>query len=437
MQEIIHLLNEMSPFLLLGFLLAGLMHAFIPARYYKRFLSRRSMKSVINAALLGIPLPLCSCGVIPTAMSLRKEGASKGATTSFLIATPQTGVDSIIATYSLMGLPFAIVRPLTALVTSLFGGALANLTDKKEEESTTHSLLQSTYRVPGGYSTRVSVGLQAYGQAPSDKECRKVLNITGKLLEALRYAYVEMMQDIGKWLVLGLVLAALITIFVPNDLFTVFQQNTWASMLLVLVIALPMYVCATGSIPVAVALMLKGLTPGAALVFLMAGPASNFASMLVVRKAMGWTALFTYLLSIVLGAVAFGFLIDWLQFHGIVDFMARLSESHACCTAPSSLFQWLCTALLCLLLLNALVVTKLINKHNTTTMENANTAVYRIEGMSCNHCRATAEKALLSVPGVESATVSLDTKLAHVTGTASPDALAAAISAVGFTLHPA
>ncbi len=441
MQEIVHLLNEMSPFLLLGFLLAGLMHAFIPARYYKRFLSPRSMKSVINAALLGIPLPLCSCGVIPTAMSLRKEGASKGATTSFLIATPQTGVDSIIATYSLMGLPFAIVRPVAALVTSLFGGALANVVDKEQKESTL------TDRSTGGAELVIAVGKRGtsatYG-SKREKEMRAGGTLpskdtfTTKLLEALRYAYVEMMQDIGKWLVLGLVLAALITIFVPNDLFTVFQHNTWESMLLVLVIALPMYVCATGSIPVAVALMLKGLTPGAALVFLMAGPASNFASMLVVRKAMGWTALFTYLLSIVVGAVAFGCLIDWLQFHGVVDFMARLSESHACCTAPSSLFQWLCTTLLCLFLLNALVVTKLLNKHNTTTMDTtANTAVYRIEGMSCNHCRATAEKALLSVPGVETATVDLDTRLAHVTGTASPDALAAAISAVGFTLHPA
>ncbi len=436
MQEIIHLLNEMSPFLLLGFLLAGLMHAFIPASYYRRFLSRRSMKSVVNAALLGIPLPLCSCGVIPTAMSLRKDGASKGATTSFLIATPQTGVDSIIATYSLMGLPFAIVRPVAALVTSLFGGALSNLTDK-QEEGTPRREDKGEPKVLHKHSR----GLASVASQPTvqtnKQSVPEVLHITGKLLEALRYAYVEMMQDIGKWLVLGLVLAALITIFVPNDLFTVFQHNTWASMLLVLVIALPMYVCATGSIPVAVALMLKGLTPGAALVFLMAGPASNFASMLVVRKAMGWTALFTYLLSIVLGAVAFGCLIDWLQFHGIVDFMARLSQSHACCTAPSSLFQWLCTTLLCLFLLNALVLTKLLNKHNTTTMETTDTAVYRIEGMSCNHCRATAEKALLSVPGVESATVSLDTRLAHVTGTASPDALAAAISAVGFTLHQA
>ena len=126
MNEVLHLINEMSPYLLLGFFFAGLMHAFIPRSIYKRFLSGQNLRSVINAALLGIPLPLCSCGVLPTAMSLRKEGASHGAVVSFLIATPQTGVDSIIATYSLMGLPFAIIRPIAALVTAVFGGALVN-----------------------------------------------------------------------------------------------------------------------------------------------------------------------------------------------------------------------------------------------------------------------------------------------------------------------
>ena len=130
MNEFIHLINEMSPFLLLGFLLAGLMHAFIPGQYYTQYLSKRNFRSVINAAIFGIPLPLCSCGVIPTAMSLHREGASKGATTSFLIATPQTGVDSIVATYSLMGLPFALVRPIAALLTAVMGGILSNFFDK-------------------------------------------------------------------------------------------------------------------------------------------------------------------------------------------------------------------------------------------------------------------------------------------------------------------
>ena len=132
MQEIFDLINEMSPFLLLGFLLAGLMHAFIPNRLYTTYLAGNSLKSVVYAALFGVPLPLCSCGVIPTAMSIRKEGASKGATVSFLIATPQTGVDSIFATYSLLGLPFAIIRPIVALVTAVFGGVLCNITSSHQ-----------------------------------------------------------------------------------------------------------------------------------------------------------------------------------------------------------------------------------------------------------------------------------------------------------------
>ena len=132
MDQFINLVNEMSPYLLLGFLLAGLMHAFIPGTIYSKYLAKPNMRSVILAALFGIPLPLCSCGVLPTAMSLRREGASKGATVSFLIATPQTGVDSIIATFSLMGLPFAIIRPIAALVTAMFGGKMVNMIEGKE-----------------------------------------------------------------------------------------------------------------------------------------------------------------------------------------------------------------------------------------------------------------------------------------------------------------
>ena len=130
MREIFELVNQMSPYLLLGFLLAGIMHAFVPQTIYRRYLGGDSFRSVLYATLLGIPLPLCSCGVIPTAMSLRREGASRGATVAFLIATPQTGVDSIIATYSLMGLPFAILRPIAALVTAIVGGQAANLFGK-------------------------------------------------------------------------------------------------------------------------------------------------------------------------------------------------------------------------------------------------------------------------------------------------------------------
>lgn len=410
MQAILHLLNEMSPYLLLGFLLAGLMHAFIPGRVYSRYLAQPTMGSVLRAALFGIPLPLCSCGVIPTAMSLRREGASKGAVTSFLIATPQTGVDSIMATYSLMGLPFALVRPLAALVTAVLGGGLGNAAEPHE-------------------------ATPAAALTPVETADHRASGFFPRLLQALHYGYVAMMEDIGKWLVLGLVAAGLITVLVPGEAFQVFQGNTFASMLLVLAIAMPMYLCATGSIPVAVALMLKGLTPGAALVLLMAGPACNFASMLVVRKVLGVRTLVVYLGSIILGAVAFGFLVDYLQFGGHVDFLRQLTLRQACHTHPQGWMAWGSTLLLAALLLNALVVRRYFRKSQTLPpVTSMDTILCHIEGMNCNHCRTSAEKALLAVPGVTSATVDLASREARITGTASPEALARAIEEAGFRM---
>ena len=354
----------MSPYLLLGFLLPGLMHAFVPGKFYTKYLSRKSFRSVLNAALLGIPLPLCSCGVIPTAMSLRKEGASKGAVVSFLIATPQTGVDSIIATFSLMGLPFAIVRPIAALFTAIFGGVIV---DKSEPEEKCHCHSEEKKVEEHScccHSHKEEAEHVCHCHSEEKKgegscHCHSHKSFFTKIKEALTYAYVDMMEDIGKWLVIGLVVAAAITVLVPTEYFAVFQGNTLASMLLVLCIAMPMYLCATGSIPIAVALMMKGLTPGAALVMLMAGPACNFASMLLIRRSLGLRTMLVYILSIVLGAVAFGYLIDMLQFSGMVDFLYQLKEVHSCHEEHAGVFSWICTGLLLLLLVNALVLPKL------------------------------------------------------------------------------
>lgn len=409
MEQFLHLVNQMSPYLLLGFLLAGLMHAFIPGRFYVKYLSKNNFKSVLNAALLGIPLPLCSCGVIPTAMSLRKEGASKGAAVSFLIATPQTGVDSILATYGLMGLPFAVVRPIAALVTAVFGGwATKDASDQQVVEPCANAC-----------------GCE--GEKSTDT------TFTQKLVEALHYGYVTMMQDIGKWLVVGLVVAALITLCIPTEWFAVFKGSTWASMVLVLCIAVPMYVCATGSIPIAVALMMKGLTPGAALVLLMAGPACNVASILVVRKVLGTRTLIIYLLSIVLGAVVFGSLIDYLHFHGLVDFLGNLSMADECCVHESSWLAWGSTLLLLVLLANALLFQKHTHEHVENISENNTMRTFLIEGMNCNHCRMSAEKAIQGVAGVTSASVDLQKKEAYVEGTATDEAICKAVEEVGFT----
>lgn len=414
MQEILHLINEMSPYLLLGFFLAGLMHAFIPGRYYTHYLSQRNLKSVLYAALFGIPLPLCSCGVIPTAMSLRKEGASKGATSAFMIATPQTGVDSIIATYSLMGWPFAILRPIAALLTSVFGGLLVN-SFGDEAGSACNSCCSEN------------------SGAPRASEFSENSSLSEKLKIALQYAFVEMMQDIGKWLVIGLVAAGLITIFVPDSLFSVFQGNTFASMLLVLCIAVPMYLCATGSIPIAVALMLKGLTPGAALVLLMAGPACNVASILVVRKVLGTRTLITYLSAIILGAIGFGTLIDTLQFNHVVDFLANLQMQHACCSEPDSWFARGCTILLFFLLVNALVVQRILKKKSAEEQIEEGVSIHHVDGMNCNHCSNAVQKAVLALPDVSAVTVDVATKEVRVIGSASDEELRKAVESIGFS----
>lgn len=343
----------MSPYLLLGFLIAGLLHVYIPGKYYTRYLAKPTFRSVINAALFGIPLPLCSCGVIPTAMSLRKEGASKGSVVSFLIATPQTGVDSIMATYSLLGLPFAIIRPVVAFVTSLFGGWLTNLFTKHESNETP-SAEEHHHCCCHKEEDKPKEHCCCHEEQPTK-------TTEGKLTAALRYAYISMMEDIGKWLIIGLVIAAVIAVVIPDSFFAIFKDNTLLSMLLVLLISIPMYTCATSSIPVAVALMMKGLTPGAALVLLMAGPAANMASLLIIRNRLGIKALIAYLAAIVGGAIAFGLCMDYLLPREW--FTYAINETMNCCHEhTSSWFQWGCTILLALMLVNALVIQRFKTK---------------------------------------------------------------------------
>lgn len=423
MNEIFALINEMSPYLLLGFLLAGLMHEFIPGGWYAKYLSANNFMSVVYAALFGVPLPLCSCGVIPTAMSLRKEGASHGATVSFLIATPQTGVDSIIATYSLMGLPFAIVRPIVAMLTAVFGGSLVNAVARPDSVAASHRALA---------------------------EHAEHKSFWHRLKDALAYAYIEMMEDIGKWLVVGLVVAGLITVFVPDSFFEVFKDNSLLSMLLVLCIAVPMYICATGSIPIAVALMMKGLTPGAGLVLLMAGPACNMASILVVGRVLGRRTLLTYLASIIVGSVVFGLAIDHLLPREW--FMQGLVGQDACCmTEHTSWFSIACTVLLTLLLIYALVVTRLTghshehchcheHEHGETHdhcschthEEHTAPMQFKVEGMTCSHCRESVRRAIAAVPGVTSVEVDLASGVARVEGAADFADIRSALLEIGF-----
>ena len=345
---------EMAPYLILGFFFAGLLKAFVPQSVYSQHLAPRTMGSVIKAAALGVPLPLCSCGVIPTAVGLRKSGASHGACASFLIATPQTGVDSIAATYSLMGLPFAIVRPIAALFTAVFGGWLVNRhgegdnhgkheNHEKHEEHDEHCHCHE-------HENHDSEGCGCHHEEIDDSTFGK------KFCGSMRYAFVEMLQDVGKWLVIGLLIAALITVAVPDEWLAALHDYKLLNMLIVLLIAIPMYTCATGSIPIAVSLMAKGLTPGAALVLLMAGPAVNSASMLVIGKVFGKKTLWLYILSIVVGAVGFGLGIDYLLPQEWFSLTSALS-SDGHCEHGLSVMDWVWMAVFILLLINAFVRT--------------------------------------------------------------------------------
>ncbi len=398
-QSLLYMLNEMSPYILLGFFIAGIMHAFIPQTVLARHLSGTGSKAVIKAAAIGIPLPLCSCGVLPTAIAMRRNGASKAASTSFLIATPQTGVDSIAATWSLLGPAFALIRPVAALVTSFFGGIAVGKTEP----------------VPA-----------AAPVCCVDEEQTKKRSFFHKFVDALRYGYVDLVASIGGWLVAGLIIAALITVYVPADFFSILGKNPFFSMIAVLIIAIPMYVCATGSIPIALSLMLKGLSPGTALVLLMAGPAANFASFTLISREMGRKAALIYLAAIIVGAMAFGLAIDYLLPAHWFD----VGTIHQVCGhgMSLSLFSTICSAVLVALLIYSFIKTR-IHKHITITEM---TKEYTIKGMNCPHCQAAVTKAIENVAGVEKVDVNLSTGLAIVSGTHKSEDIVAAVRAAGF-----
>jgi hypothetical protein len=281
--ELVSLTLEMAPYLMLGFLFAGILYAWFPAGKMTRYLGKNNSASALNAALLGIPLPLCSCGVIPTGISFYKNGASKGSAVSFLISTPQTGVDSIMITWSLLGLPMAIIRPIIALFSGVFGGILTNRLENRDPKN-------GEMKAPTGGGKTKKVGI----------------------LGMLGYAFGEFLEDIVKWLVIGLLIAALIAVVIPEDFFLRYLSNDYLSMLIILVASIPLYVCATGSVPIAAVLMMKGLSPGAAIVFLMAGPATNAATISVIGNSMGRKTLIRYMVSIIGGALLFGTLVNEL-----------------------------------------------------------------------------------------------------------------------------
>lgn len=390
----------MSPYLLLGFLFAGILHVLVPKKFFRNYLSQENFRSVFLSALFGVPLPLCSCGVIPTAMSLRREGVSKGATIAFLTATPQTGIDSILATYAVLGLSFAVMRPIAALATALMTGLVATRVFKKKPDIPEFN--RETCRMP------------------ENEKGRKWLNI-------FKYGYVTMLQDIGLHLIVGLILAGIITVAVPDAFLLRFADHPLLEMIAVLLVSIPMYVCATGSIPIAAALMLKGLSPGAALVFLMAGPATNMAAIMVIRKVMGNKSLWLYLLGIITGAMCFGLIIDTCM---PAEWFQPQSRDILSAHAATPWWKWAATTLLLLLLFHALI-RKYIDNHKKSKIAGASVS-YKISGMKCNHCKDSVETNVRKIKGVKEASVNLDKGELTVVGEVPAEQIQQMVESLGY-----
>ncbi|MEA3461756.1 MAG: permease, partial [Bacteroidota bacterium] len=369
-KELARLVNEMAPYLLLGFLFAGILRVVFPRQIITRYMGQNNFRSVFNASLLGVPMPLCSCGVLPAGIGFYRSGASRGPTISFLISTPQTGVDSILATYSLLGLPLAIIRPVVAFLTGILGGVLGNASERNGKEEDRSSTSEEHYE--------------------------------RSVKELFRYGFVELIQDISKWLVIGMLVAAFLSVLIPGDFFTSTISSEYLAMLLMIAASVPLYICATGSIPIAAVLLMKGLAPGAALVLLMAGPATNIATMAVIGNTLGKRSLWVYLGSIIGGALFFGILVNELLprewFTGAISSVAHVHEH-------TGWFKWTSSVVLVLLIINGYLL-KLLSarKERRTDREKANKmkdiVQYKVEGMTCDHCKATVENGLKDLEGV-------------------------------------
>ncbi len=411
-KSIITMTCEMAPYILLGLFIAGVLHAFVTPQTMSRHLAAPGWRSAVKASLIGVPLPLCSCGVLPTAIAMHRNGASKSATSAFLISTPQTGVDSIAATWSLLGPAFAVLRPIAAMTTAFFGGIAVDHTEKPCD----------TICSPAGTKQ-------------SDRHHEEISgSFMAKMSEALRYGFYDMVRSIGGWLVGGLLIAALITEFVPTDFFASLARYPLLAMLAVVAVAVPMYVCATGSIPIALSLMLKGLSPGTALVLLMAGPAANFASVTLLTREMGRRAALIYIASIISGAIIFGLAADYLMPRSWFPMPASVAGASCHASAAPGMFSAICGVILAIMLAVALT-SGFFTSHNHNHNPQINkgmTKQYQIKGMNCPHCQESVRKAIAAVEGVESVTINLNSGIATVEGNPDDDSVFAAVSAAGF-----
>ncbi|MBW1914370.1 MAG: permease [Deltaproteobacteria bacterium] len=375
-KETIFFFNEVSIYLLLGFFLAGILHILFPESIIRRHLGMDTFGSVIKATLFGIPIPICSCGVVPVATSLRNSGASKGATISFLISTPQVGADSFLITYSLLGWVFGIFRIAAALITSIAAGIMVNI-------------------LAGRDGNKADTPLPMSQPEPILRQ---------RLKSILKYIEYELMGSIANSLIIGIIAAGLISVLIPDGFLEMQLGSSFLSMVLMLAIGIPMYVCASASTPIAASLIMKGISPGAALVFLLAGPATNAVTISTVFKILGKGSAIIYISAITLVSLCLGWLLNIITarygFQNII-----LLHQH------DMLPAWLKTGgsmTLTLMLgyyyFDIKILSRIKRKKN---MEDRSMSL-AVRGMTCMHCAGNVKKAAESVLGVINVYVDLE-----------------------------
>ncbi len=442
----------MAPYLLLGFVLSGFLYVYLPKERLVRHLGKPGLGAVFKAALFGIPLPLCSCGVIPAALSLRKQGASKGATVSFLISTPEIGIDSIMATYSLMGGFLALIRPLCSALTAVITGCAVNLLDREASA------------VPG----------EPVHRHPTPQ----LFRTPRSMRKIISYGLRDHLGGVYRWLLIGLILAAAVTLALPNhipqehlssrqdsvhgdlpfqslgrhaaDFLTpvpasatgrwvreyLLGHNELLCMLLMVLIGVPLYICATGSIPLAMSFMQAGLSPGAAFVFLLVGPATNVTTVVMAWRYLGRRCTLIYLTGIISVGLCAGYAInDLAPYHGWLSLPAPSIPAHEHGTG-AALLGWTCALIMAGAVTGAAWIDlRMAWRARVGGNAGPRTVTLPVDGMTCGHCKATVEGALRAIPGVLKAEANVSAQRVELTLDGKPpsaEALRAAVEAAGY-----
>lgn len=358
--------NEVAIYLILGFAIAAVLHVLFPESIIRRHFGQDSFASVFKATLFGIPLPICSCGVVPVAASLRRGGASRGATASFLIATPQVGADSFMITYSLLGWVFGVFRIIAAMITALLAGILVNIFKRQKDTE----------------------------DAPSARAAVKE-TLQDRIRTLPHYIEYELLGPIASALLIGILIAGIISALIPDNFFDGFLGGEVTSLFVMLIIGIPMYVCASASTPIAASLILKGLSPGAALVFLLTGPATNAMSIATVLKILGKRATFIYLASIAGVSLALGFALNWVV--GLYG-LEQVITTHQHDMLP--MWLKLSGSALLLFMLAWYYMTQQFPPKTSQEQENmSNKMSLTVNGMTCPHCAANVKRAVENVGG--------------------------------------